>query len=87
MDRSLKRPEKRALRGDQGGSQWPILTVALFLAATAAAVATPNVASALEATKIMGWQTMTREMRHSKCRTCRPAVPDGNVRCDPDHTD
>ena len=48
----------------------------LFLAATAAAVATPNVASALEATKIMDWQTMSLDARNAAFNNVAHVGPD-----------
>ena len=48
----------------------------LFLAATAAAVATPNVAGALEATKIMDWQTMSLDARNAAFNNVAHVGPD-----------
>ena len=48
----------------------------LFLAATAAAVATPNVASGLEATKIMDWQTMSLDARNAAFNNVAHVGPD-----------
>jgi acetyl esterase/lipase len=48
----------------------------LFLAATAAAVATPNVASELEATKIMDWQTMSLDARNAAFNNVAHVGPD-----------
>jgi arylformamidase len=47
-----------------------------FLAATAAAVATPNVASALEATKNMDWETMSLDARNAAFNNVAHVGPD-----------
>ena len=48
----------------------------LFLAATAAAVATPSVASGLEATKNMDWQTMSLDARNAAFNNVAHVGPD-----------
>jgi arylformamidase len=48
----------------------------LFLAATAAAIATPRIASGLEATKIMDWQTMSLDARNAAFNNVAHVGPD-----------